>query len=224
MIAMILAAGKGERMKPLTDDTPKSLLEVGGKPLLQYHVEALAAANVTEIVINTGIHGNKIESRFGSGHGYGVNIRYSREGDNPLETAGGIRQALSMLGPFPFILVNADIWTRYDFSSLPTSLSGLAHLVLVDNPDHHPGGDFALSGSRVLDTGPDKLTYSGIGVYHPKLFEVLKPGYSPLAPLLRAAINDNRVSGEYYPGDWQDIGTPARLDGLNKKLSEYIHT
>jgi len=220
MIAMILAAGKGERMRPLTDTRPKPLLQAGGKPLLQYHIEALATASISELVINTGIHGAQIESSFGDGSRYGVRIRYSHEGEAPLETGGGICRALPLLGKSPFIVVNADIWSSYDFSKLPGSLAGLAHLVLVDNPDHHPDGDFALSADRVIEVGAPKLTYTGIGVYHPDLFVGLKPERFPLAPLLRQAIQNSKVSGEYYRGEWMDIGTPARLSRLNAALTK----
>jgi len=218
MIAMILAAGKGERMRPLTDTRPKPLLLAGGKPLLQYHIEALAAASVSELVINTGIHGGQIESTFGDGSRYGVRIRYSHEGVTPLETGGGICRALPLLGASPFIVVNADIWSNYDFSKLPASLAGHAHLVLVDNPDHHPAGDFGLSADRVIEAGTPMLTYTGIGVYHPDMFDGLTPECFPLAPLLRKAIQNGQVSGEYYRGEWQDIGTPERLSRLNATL------
>jgi MurNAc alpha-1-phosphate uridylyltransferase len=211
MIAMILAAGKGERMRPLTDTLPKPLLVAGGKPLLQYHIEALAAASIRELVINTGIHGAQIESSFADGSRFGVRIRYSHEGEAPLETGGGICRALPLLGKSPFIVVNADIWTSYNFSNLPDRLAGLAHLVLVDNPDHHPAGDFGLSAGQVMETGNPMLTYAGIGVYHPDLFVGLGPGRFPLAPILRKAIQNGQISGEYYPGTWQDIGTPERL-------------
>lgn len=215
---MILAAGKGERMKPLTNDVPKPLLPAGGKPLLQYHLEALAVASVTEIVINTGIHGEKIESCFGSGKEFGVNIRYSHEGDNPLETGGGICNALPLLGDKPFIVVNADIWTDYDFSVLSADLPGLAHLVMVDNPGHNPEGDFGLKAGMIHTQSGPLLTYSGIGVYHPRLFDAHRPGSFPLAPLLRTAIEAGQASGEYYPGAWLDIGTPERLNRLNNML------
>jgi MurNAc alpha-1-phosphate uridylyltransferase len=218
MIAMILAAGKGERMRPLTDTRPKPLLQAGGKPLLQYHIEALAAASISELVINTGIHGAQIESSFGDGSRYGVRIRYSHEGAAPLETGGGICRALPLLGVSPFIVVNADIWSNYDFSKLPARLTGLAHLVLVDNPDHHPAGDFGLSVDRVIEEGTPMLTYTGIGVYHPDLFDGYTPERFPLAPLLRKAIQNGQVSGEYYRGEWYDIGTPERLSRLNAAL------
>jgi len=218
MYAMILAAGKGERMKPLTDKTPKPLLVAAGKPLLQYHIEALAAASIREIVINTGVHGDQIESRFRNGVNLGVNIRYSHEGDMPLGTGGGIRRALPLLGNMPFVLVNGDIWTEFDFSGLPTVLSGLAHLVMVNNPDHNRGGDFALSGEQVRELGQSLLTYSGIGVYDPGLFALLEEGPFSLVPLLKRAIRAGRVSGEYFVGKWLDIGTPTRLEALNRML------
>jgi MurNAc alpha-1-phosphate uridylyltransferase len=216
---MILAAGRGVRMKPLTDMTPKPLLQAGGKPLLQYHIEALAAASVREIVINTGVHGDQIEAYFGGGAGFGVVIRYSHEGDQPLGTGGGIQRALPMLGNTPFILVNGDIWTDFDFSGLPSAPDGLAHLVLKDNPEHNPAGDFVLTGTRVHDQGQRRLTYTGIGVYDPRLFagEQVTGAYS-LVPLLRRAIHAGQVSGEYYAGRWYDIGTPERLQDLKNQL------
>jgi len=215
---MILAAGKGERMKPLTLKKPKPLLKAGGKPLLQYHIEALAAASVRDIVINTGIHGDRIESFFGNGAGFGVSIHYSHEGKEPLETGGGILRALPLLGDSPFIVINADIWTDYDFSAMPAAIDGLAHLVMVDNPRHNPQGDFALSGNLVKERGRRMLTYSGMGVYDPGLFAGLEGGVFPLAPLLGKSVRAGDVSGEYFSGKWFDIGTPERLELLERAL------
>lgn len=220
MKAMILAAGHGERMRPLTLTTPKPLLQAGGRCLIEYHLDALARAGVREVVVNHGWLGQQIADFLGDGQRYGLRIHYSAEGDSPLETAGGIIQALPLLGDAPFILVNADIWTDYDFSRLPTRLSGKAHLVLVDNPPHHPEGDFALD-SHILRNKGEQLTYSGIGVYAPALFAGLAPGVRPLAPLLRAAIEQAEVSGEWYRGQWWDVGTPQRLQQLDAYLRTY---
>jgi MurNAc alpha-1-phosphate uridylyltransferase len=210
MKAMILAAGRGERMRPLTDHTPKPLLPVGGKPLLQWHVEALVAAGVCDIVINHAWLGEQIEAALGSGDALGAKIRYSPEGE-ALETGGGIFRALPLLGDEPFVVVNADIVTDYPFARLPSVPAGLAHLVLVPNPAHHPEGDFYLEHGRVEAEGAPRLTYSGIGVYHPNLFRGQQPGRFPLAPLLRRAMAAGQVSGEFYAGRWLDAGTPERL-------------
>lgn len=218
MYAMILAAGKGERMLPLSLATPKPLLEAGGKPLLQYHLEALARASVSGVVINTGRLGHLIESRFGNGAGLGLTIEYSHEGDEPLGTGGGIVQALPLLGNAPFILVNGDVWTDFDFSTLTDQPSGLAHLVMVDNPDHHPEGDFVLNGRQVLMAGGQRYTYSGIGVYRPAMFTESREPLFSFVPLLKTAIGLGQVSGVYHPGHWFDIGTPQRLAALDKML------
>jgi len=217
MKALILAAGRGERMRPLTETTPKPLLRVGGQCLIEYHLHALASAGVKEIVINHSWLGQQIVDALGDGHRYGVDIVYSAEGEPPLETAGGIIQALPLLDHAPFILVNGDIWTDYDFSRLPQTLDGMAHLVLVANPRHHREGDFALA-THILKNSGDKLTYSGIGVYSPALFANLPAGVRPLAPLLRAAVERGEISGEWYRGQWWDIGTPERLQQLDTLL------
>ncbi len=198
-------------MQPLTRRVPKPLLTIAGKPLLQYHIEALAAAGVRELVINHALMGEQIEDYFGDGASYNLHIRYSAEGDEPLETGGGIQHALPLLGVSPFIVVNADVWTDYDFSRLPAEPEGLAHLILVNNPAHHPTGDFQLRGKKVENTGEQRLTYSGIGVYRPALFANREGGTFPLAPLLRLAMEQGQVSGELYTGVWFDIGTPDRL-------------
>jgi len=221
MKAMILAAGRGERMRPLTDHTPKPLLLVGGKPLIVWHIERLAAAGFRELVINHAHLGQQIESALGNGSQFGVSIQYSPEGE-ALETAGGIANALTLLGDAPFLVVNGDVYTDYDFSSL---LSGFAHdllawLVLVDNPDHNSKGDFGLEGNKVTEQGDPMQTFSGIGVYHPSLFaEVSRGDKAKLAPLLRAAMRSGKVGGEHYTGRWTDVGTPQRLDELDKLLS-----
>jgi MurNAc alpha-1-phosphate uridylyltransferase len=215
MKAMILAAGRGERMRPLTDTMPKPLLRIGGQTLIERHIHALAGAGIRELVINHAHLGRKLEQALGDGGNYGVDIRWSPEPEGALETGGGIFNALPLLGDAPFIVVNADIWTDYPFGELPEQPDGLAHLVLVDNPAHHPGGDFVLSTGRVLQGGGAPLTFSGIGVYRPELFDGCAAGVFPLAPLLRRAMDDGRVSGAHYRGAWFDIGTPERLQEVN---------
>ena len=212
MKAMILAAGKGERLRPLTLHTPKPLIRAGGVPLIEYHLRALAAAGFTEIVINHAWLGQQIEDHLGDGSRFGVTIQYSAEGE-PLETGGGIFKALPLLGDNPFAVVNGDIWTDYDFAGLRQPLTGLAHLVLVDNPAHHPSGDFYLQGAQVLDAVPgvDALTYSGIAVLSPELFKGAAPCAFKLAPLLRTAMADGQVTGERLQGHWVDVGTHERL-------------
>jgi len=218
MHAMILAAGRGERMRPLTDHTPKPLLEVGGKPLILYHVERLVAAGLRNIVINHAHLGDRIEAALGNGSRWGVNIHYSREG-RALETGGGIFKALSLLAPGPFLVVNGDIWTDLDFSRLRLADGLLAHLVLVENPAHNREGDFALNDGRLSATDSPRYTYSGVGVYHPNLFRDCSPGAFPLAPLLVAAMERHLVSGEQHAGRWLDIGTPERLQALDQMLN-----
>ncbi|MBM6447795.1 MULTISPECIES: N-acetylmuramate alpha-1-phosphate uridylyltransferase MurU [Pseudomonas] len=212
MKAMILAAGKGERMRPLTLTTPKPLVRAGGVPLIEYHLRALAAAGFDEIVINHAWLGQQIEDYLGDGSRYGVHIQYSPEGE-PLETGGGIFRALPLLGDEAFVVVNGDIWTDYDFSVLHQPIVGLAHLVLANNPDHHPAGDFQLIDGQVRDAQPDvaTLTYSGIAVLHPQLFEGCSAGAFKLAPLLRSAMANGQVSGERLNGQWVDVGTHERL-------------
>ncbi|RON42794.1 N-acetylmuramate alpha-1-phosphate uridylyltransferase MurU [Pseudomonas frederiksbergensis] len=212
MKAMILAAGKGERMRPLTLTTPKPLVRAGGVPLIEYHLRALAAAGFTEIVINHAWLGQQIEDYLGDGSRYGVSIQYSPEGE-PLETGGGIFRALPLLGDEAFVVVNGDIWTDYDFNALRRPIAGLAHLVLADNPAHHPAGDFVLVDGQVRDGQPDAktLTYSGIAVLHPTLFEGCTAGAFKLAPLFRKAMAAGQVSGEHLGGHWVDVGTYERL-------------
>lgn len=212
MKAMILAAGKGERMRPLTLHTPKPLLPVAGKPLIQWHIEALASAGVQDLVINHAWLGEQLERHFADGSELGVRIQWSRE-SAPLETGGGIRQALPLLGEAPFILVNGDIRTSFDFAGLALPAGKLAHLVLIDNPPHNPGGDFTLRGGLVSNPSADApgLTYSGIAVLHPALLAEQPPGAFKLAPLLRAAADQGLVSGEHFAGAWIDVGTPERL-------------
>ena len=218
MKVMLLAAGRGERLRPLTDEVPKPLLAVGGKALIVHLIEALVAEGLRELVINHSWHGAIIEQRLGDGREFGASIEYSAEGDRALETGGGIRHALPLLGCDPFVAVNADIWTDFPFGSLPDALEALAHLVLVDNPTHHPDGDFTLAGSRVGDGEGHRLTFSGIGVYRPELFAELSEGCFPLAPILFDACGKGRLSGVHYTGEWWDVGTPKRLELLDRRL------
>lgn len=222
----MFAAGKGERMRPLTEHTPKPLLPVHGKPLITWHLEKLAAIGVSEVVVNISWLADCFEPALGDGARWGLRLHYSHEGAEPLETGGGMLHALPLLGEAPFIAVNGDIWCDYDFARLPAEPDGLAHLVLVDNPPHNPAGDFALDGARVLTAGESRLTFSGIGVYRPALFTGWRstlgaaagaeqePPRFKLAPLLRAAMRSDEVSGEYFDGAWTDVGTPERLAEL----------
>lgn len=219
MKAMIMAAGRGERLRPLTDDIPKPLLNVGGKALIEHTLIHLRDAGFHDIVINHAHLGYKIVDFLGDGSRYGVTIQYSAEPEGALETGGGIRQAIDLLDHEPFLVINGDIWTDFPLQTLPTQLSGLAHLVLVDNPPHHSKGDFYLQDTMVnLDQGK-KLTFSGIGVYSPALFNHLERGKYPLAPILRDAIVKNLVSGEFFNGKWIDVGTLERLNALEATLS-----
>jgi MurNAc alpha-1-phosphate uridylyltransferase len=218
MKAMILAAGRGERMRPLTDTVPKPLLRIGGQTLIERQVHALARAGITELVINHAWLGEQIEKALGDGDAYGVSIQYSAETGGSLETGGGILNALPLLGAEPFIVVNADIWTDFSFDSLPSSPDGLAHLVMVDNPEQHPNGDFSLSNGRLSQSGPAMLTFSGIGVYRPELFADCSPGAFPLGPVLRKRMDAGQVSGERFTGSWFDIGTAERLDAVNRVI------
>ncbi|MFA7678810.1 MAG: nucleotidyltransferase family protein [Pigmentiphaga sp.] len=234
MRAMILAAGRGERMRPLTDQTPKPLLSVGGKPLIVWHIEKLAAAGIHDIVINHAWLGEQFPARLGHGERWGVRLHYSPE-SSALETAGGIRQALPSLGQAPFLVVNGDVWTDWNPQAAPAAAeqlrrtASLAWLCLVDNPSHHPGGDFMLNPApHVTDDTPaddapehatQRLTFSGIGLYSPALFADLPPGQPhKLAPLLRAAMRRNQVIGTHFRGIWEDIGTPERLAALDQRL------
>ena len=215
MKAMILAAGRGERLRPITDNIPKPLVEVKGKSLIQHHVESLVAAGFTELVVNHAWFGEKIEQALGDGSRFGASIKYSAEGE-ALETGGGIHKALPLLGKEPFLVVNGDVFTDYPFSQLASQPSKLAHLVLVRNPPQHPNGDFALQQDRVVREGNDKHTFSGIGVYSPSFFKDCQPGKFPLAPMLFEAIERLEVTGEVYEGLWEDVGTVERLKRLNE--------
>ena len=220
MKAMILAAGRGERMRPLTDHTPKPLLPVAGKPLIVHTIDQLVSAGFSEIVINHARFGQQIEDKLGNGKALGASIAYSPEGDEPLETAGGIINALPLLGNEPFLVVNGDIATDFPFVNLGNINVDLAHIVLIDNPPHNPQGDFALDNlDSVSEIGKNRLTFSGIGLYHPDLFKAIPPGKSKLAPLLRKAMATKQVTGQYYTGFWMDIGTPERLHELDNHLS-----
>ncbi len=225
---MLLAAGRGERMRPLSDAVPKPLLEAGGRPLIGWHLERLAAAGFRDVVVNHAHLGHMIEAALGDGAGYGLHIRYSQERE-ALETAGGIVQALPLLGDSAFLVVNADIYCEFGFSALLPRLerlsrrdeTDLAHLVLVPNPPHHPQGDFALNEGRVTAAGEPRLTFGGIGVYRPGLFSGIPRGAKvKLAPLLRQAMDAGRVSGEPFHGRWFDVGTPERLSLLDRLLRQ----
>ncbi|MBI0098501.1 MULTISPECIES: N-acetylmuramate alpha-1-phosphate uridylyltransferase MurU [Snodgrassella] len=232
MKAMILAAGRGERMRPLTDTCPKPLLNVGGIPLIAHHLRRLKAAGFNDIVINHAWLGQQIEDTLGSGHAYGVDIRYSAEAEGGLETAGGIATALPLLGHAPFLVINGDVLTDIDFAqafkiSKKLQQTGkLAHLWLVNNSGHHPEGDFSLTDQGdIIDRQPENLTFtfSGVGVYHPALFnEIPRYTRAKLAPLLRTAMQTGLVSGEYYDGYWLDVGTVERLQQANQWFAEKI--
>lgn len=228
MKAMILAAGRGERMKPLTDACPKPLLKVAGIPLIEHHINKLKLAGIIDIVINHAWLGEQIESYFGNGDNWGVNIQYSPEYDGALETAGGIINALPLLGMNEFLIVNGDIYCDMPFTHLPKLNHGqLAHLFLVDNPEHNLNGDFFIDGSLLSvelaadnnSTDSHKFTYSGIGIYHPELFLGLAVEKAPLAPILKQAMQQHKINGSIYQGLWSDIGTPQRLEQINQLVS-----
>lgn len=231
MKALIFAAGFGERMRPLTDTTPKPLLRAGGKPLIAWHLERLAATGVREVVVNTSWLATQFPAALGDGAAFGLRIAYSDEGPVPLETGGGMLRALEWLGEAPFIAVNGDIWTDFDFARLPREPAGDVHLVMVDNPAHHPQGDFMLQpDGRLREDGEDRLTFSGIGVYRPQLLGDWRavigavPGVDEtpprfrIAPLLRAAMRREAATGEHHRGAWTDVGTPQRLARLDAGL------
>ena len=231
MKALVLAAGLGERMRPLTLRTPKPLLEAGGKPLVAWHLGKLAAIGVREVVVNTSWLAGQFPQVLGDGSRWGLRLHYSHEGETPLETGGGMLHALRLLGDAPFLAVNGDIWTDFDFAKLPREPAGDAHLVLVDNPPQHPAGDFLLQGDDVRDVADgERLTFAGIGLYRASLFDGWRAtigsapgaGETPprfkLAPLLRAAMHRDRVTGQHHPGRWTDVGTPERLAGLDASL------
>ena len=223
MKAMILAAGHGTRMRPLTNHTPKPLLNAGGKPLIVWHIEKLKQAGFQDIVINIAWLGDQIPKALGDGAKFGVNLFYSDEQkDGALETAGGIIKALPLLSTIkdePFLVTNGDVWCDYEYQS-PIKEGKLAHLILVNNPPHNSQGDFALLQNQVKNEGNNKFTFSGIGYYHPDLFKGLPAGKRPLAPLLRDAMKVGQVTGEFFNGDWRDIGTPERLAELDQDLTK----
>jgi len=222
MKAMLLAAGRGERLRPLTDTMPKALVEAGGKPLIAWHLERLAQAGIRDAVVNVSHLGERIVERIGDGGRYGLRLRYSRERER-LETAGGIAHARGLLGREPFLLVNADVYCECDFSGLTKVRLGerLAHLVLVPNPPHRTGGDFSLAGGQVGEAPSPRYTYAGVAVMQPALVDPVKPGEkAPLGPLLHEAAARGLLGGELYEGPWQDVGTIERLAELEKYLRE----
>ncbi|MBU8976561.1 nucleotidyltransferase family protein [Lysobacter sp. MMG2] len=232
MKALIFAAGLGERMRPLTNHTPKPLLRAGGKALIEWHLEKLAAMGVREVVVNTSWLAAQFPQHLGDGAQWGLSIRYSFEGDAPLETGGGMLHALPLLGDAPFLLVNGDVWTDYDFTRLPREPDGLAHLVMVDRPPQATQGDFALDADGLVRSeGESRLTYAGIGVYRPQLLDGWRvhttdtgadetPPRFRLAPILRAFMTQGLITGEHHRGRWTDVGTPQRLAGLERELAD----
>ena len=222
MRAMILAAGRGARLRPLTDRMPKPLVPVDGKPLIEYHVEALASAGFQHIVINQGHLGDMLPAALGNGDRWGVNIHWSDEQPEALETGGGIHQALPLLGRGPFLVVNGDIWTDYPFARLRAVKCDYAHLVMVPNPPHNPEGDFALRHAVIREEGPEKLTFSGIAVYHPRIFSACEPGRFSMVPLLLRAMNGQLVTGETWKGAWSDIGSRQRLEEIGVNVDALL--
>ena len=221
MKAFILAAGRGDRLRPLTDKTPKPLLKAGDFSLIEYHLHNIQAAGISEVVINTAWLGEQIRTTIGDGSRYQLSINHSDEGDEALETAGGIIKALPLLDENPFLVINADIWTDYDLTQLvDKTIDTEAHLVLVDNPPHNSEGDFSLSEDQLSNIGDHMLTYSGIGIYTRKLFEDYSFGKRSLAPILREKIDANHISAEHYHGQWTDVGTVERLNELHSLLTK----
>lgn len=218
MRAMILAAGRGERLRPLTDETPKSLVEVGGRSLLERHLDHVKAAGIETVVINLGWLGDRIVERVGSGRRHGLEVIYSQEGDNILETGGGIFKALPTLGNGPFVVINADIFTDMPVPEVTLADDQLGHLVMVPSPEYRAGGDFDIEEGLIRNSSDQSLTFSGVAIYRPQLFDGCEPGRFPLTPLLRAAAEDGRLSGSLYEGLWADIGTPERLEALRAAL------
>ena len=222
---MILAAGRGDRLAPLTDVTPKPLLEIAGKPLIDHHFHALVHAGITQVTVNVAHLGEQIVAHLNDVRPHQIRVDFSHEPQGALETGGGIHKALGLIESDPFIVVNADIWTDFSFASLPDAIEGLAHLVLVQNPQHHPVGDFGLQDGLVqeIDDGSNAtLTYSGIGLYRKRLFEGCSSGRFPLAPLLDEAAQADQLSGELYRGKWMDIGTPQRLEQARHQAGDNL--
>ena len=224
MKAMVMAAGRGERLRPLTDTLPKPLAPVAGKPLMGYHLHALAKAGIREVVINLSWLGDRIKAALGDGRDYGVRILYSEEGPVPLETGGGIFNALPLLGMQPFLVVNADVWTDIDFGRVVLDDAADASIVLVPNPAHNPRGDFALEGDAVMEreVTHESYTYSGVGIYRPEFFAGCSPGKFPLLPLLRRAIAAQRLRGWVHRGEWFDIGSIERLAALDQRVRSTV--
>jgi MurNAc alpha-1-phosphate uridylyltransferase len=219
MKAMLLAAGRGERMRPLTDQTPKPLLPLAGQPLIHYTLAAIQKTGIKDVVINVSWQAEQIEAALSDGRRWNLDIRFSNEGHPPLETGGGIFRALPLLGPDPFVVINGDVWFDYPLADLTLADGDLAHLVMVGNPAHNPQGDFFLEEGRVYDEDDkDRLTFSGIGLYRPELFTDCTDGVFSLIPLLKKAMRAGRVSGERYSGAWMDVGTPERLAALEQVL------
>jgi len=218
MKAMILAAGRGERLRPLTDQTPKPLLQAGPHRLIEYHLFNLAEAGFKEVVINVSWLGQQIIDSLGDGAHYGLDIQYSNEGEQPLETGGGIVNALGLLGEDPFLVINGDIWSDYPFASLKNkTLTGLAHLILIQNPEHNPEGDFYINDGLLALEGTEPYTFSGIAIYDRDFFKTQSASVFPLAPLFRHYANQGLISAELYRGNWMDIGTRERLESLIKQ-------
>lgn len=215
---MILAAGRGERMRPLTEKLPKPLLEAGGHRLIEYHLAALAKHGIGDVVINLSWFGEHIREALGDGKAHGLAIRYSEEGPEPLGTGGGLFAALPLLGTEPFLVVNGDVWSDFALKSLKPPPDSLAHLVLVANPEQHPDGDFGVDSEGRIRPLPERLTYSGISVLHPRLFEGCEHAVFPLRPLLDRAMQSGRLTGQRHAGAWTDVGTPARLAALDAEL------
>ena len=214
MRAMILAAGRGDRLRPLTDTLPKPLIEVGSGSLIEHHLEKLSAAGFREVVINLAHLGEMIKDSLGDGSNWGLNIYYSPEPPGALDTGGGIEQALPLLGSAPFAVINGDVYCDYPLARLRAIKCSHAHLVLVPNPAHNPQGDFALQGGYTRTEGQPRHTFSGISVYHPRFFKRASAGRYSVVPMLRTAMDLQQVTGEIYRGDWHDVGTLERLESL----------
>jgi N-acetyl-alpha-D-muramate 1-phosphate uridylyltransferase len=220
MKAMVLAAGRGERLRPLTDTVPKPLISVGGRPLIAWHLAALARAGIRDVIINLSWLGERLRDALGDGTDFGVRIRYSEEGPVPLETGGGVFRALPLLGPEPFLVISGDVWTDIDFGALRLAPHDEAELRLIPNPPHHPRGDFGLEADRVVERDHDRLTYANVGLYRPEFFAGCTAGRFPLLVPLRRAIGAGRVGGQIHRGEWCDVGTPERLADLESRLAQ----